>query len=287
MLTYNKKDMRSLYQDLFSGKDPLDLTIYIKGNPNSKESDRGEFPASFERRKMPSFDEQKLSIPGKRMVMATSRSPDDVWTIIYKNRIAARGHFGELQKTLSETPKEIILTPHHGARSLLIASGVALAVGALFVGGLVAGGFMQSVKPSDDQSELNRKLTKYSGEISAIQSTLKSVLERQEVIKTFLVSSALPAAGLQAAGGGQASAGTETSFETRVRRQTEEMEIRQIADLEQRKADLVLRDQELDQLGYTPLHEHRRAVLSSIAVINQRISQLKNKYREGSGLPPA
>ncbi len=285
MLALNEKRLRELVRDVLLGKDTDGLSVMIKGPEILRDEFRPETPVTFERRRVDTTARANavVGFPEKRLIKPSSRSPLDYWTIIYKGSVIAEGQFHELEKSLSDIPKQILSYSLYTAKQIVLIAGGLVVMGVCVLAGF---GVQRILVPRGARE--TRGAQEDARAIAKINSSLATVLERQGAMESLLLSG-VTGYGLQAGAVQEApSQEAETkpavekdfasTFQARINEQLEEMELRQLLDLEQKKSSLILRDKELEDQGCLPLHTERRAIATARASIDRQIDVLKRKF---------
>jgi hypothetical protein len=276
MLTYHQREVKRLFKDILLGKDSQDLTLMIKGPSSTEDKRYNNRVQSYERRKNPLGREAVVSSPETRLLKPTSRSLQDVWVIIYRNRTIAEGPFEDIAKTLQEVPKEIVAPAYGLVTRLLAAAGAVSLLALSFAVGDIAA--YSKKEPAlivlEDRLEKIEHSPKpdVTKEFSGIQSSLDTILDRQETIKSLITLRMLKSAP------SAEKVVSPVSAVSMVNNRLKEADLRQLVDLETRRQDLIMKDDELAQRGFLPPHVDRQNIASAIGALDQKISMLKQKY---------
>ncbi|MFH1995538.1 MAG: hypothetical protein ABIJ27_00905 [Candidatus Omnitrophota bacterium] len=279
MVTFNRSELRGMVCDILKGKASESLTLMIKDGVPKESRLAVVKPAKIERRKNPDGREAVVNSPASRILYPVSRSPRDIWVIIYRNRTVAEGPFDEISRVLQEVPKQLLSAPSVAIKQVVLLGGLAALLAVSFMAGRMLtrsedGHSLNAIAP---QLDALRPLPQanYSKEISRIDRSLEEIIKRQEVLKSLIVSGFIKNAP-QKVEAKEIKQADETGklYDDRVR----DLELKQLLELESQRSDLLLKDQELAGKGYLPLYDHRRTINSSIKTIQQKIGWLKEKY---------
>ncbi|MBI4335088.1 MAG: hypothetical protein HY589_00355 [Candidatus Omnitrophica bacterium] len=277
MAAVNKKGLRKLFRDALTNNKVEDLTLLIKTGAYKETKRVGTLPDTFERRKGHPDGEFIVKSPESRIIKPVSRSPDDIWTIIYQNRIVAQGEFIEVQRALRETFQYIISYPSIVSKVIVFFSGIAaIALVFFFFGYLVS-------RVSTLKSGLARDVN-YARDFERMEKSLNKLIQRQDSLKSALVSvseqltEARKNTAVMKEAAYPAQNYPDLSFGERLKMVGEERDLALLAELRDKKSELLTKDQELDVKGFTALHRDRQQIRNSIKAIDTQIERLRKKY---------
>jgi len=276
MLVCEKRKLEEIIQDILSGKDTPDLTLKIKGDeitPGIKERDRALEGSRFERRHAPvSVDEDALvGNPQKRLIRPDSRSIRDIWTIRYKDELVAKGQFRDLGGILTQIPARLLSKPRQVSRQVTWWLGLVSMAAVSFMAGVMMNRGTPVVPHAVTPQE-------YSRSFNQLDSTLRTILNRQEVLKTMMTTGyAQPKNGMSVPGKKEAPR-QKSDFEARFMQESTDRDLRRLIELEEQRTTLAYKDKEFEQKGYLPTYVERQNINASLNVLNQQIGQIKEKY---------
>lgn len=275
MALINKKGLKQLIRASLSGQKMAGLTLLIKSGPD-KEARLATLPELLEKRRNVIGGEHIVRSPERRIIQSISRSPDDHWTIIYKDKIVAQGAFLEVRQQLQAAFSEVVSYPSFLARQALFYGGIAGILGFFFLGGFVLNSFLAKKKDSgQDFVKLDQSLSSLKQRQDTISEVLDSVSAQiKEAMEKEVKEAAKPR--LSAI-----EPKERMAFSDKLRQATESTDLSQLVSLQAKRKELLMQDEELENKGFMPLHNQRREIKKKIELLERQIYGLKKKY----GLP--
>lgn len=264
MQTLDLKGLKELVRNIILGKKTPNLVVTIKDNETGEESPLGSQPGgAAERRSATDGKEKVIHSPAQRLIKPSSRSPFDIWTVIYNNQVVAKGKFEELKKVLADIPRQIFSMPKIITKQIVSWAGFIALMAACFFAGMRMNGPTET-KTVITEARENPNAEAYRSEAAELRDALRESLERLEVL-TSIASTNLAM---------QQAKPAETHREEPAEdfsKKLKEMELRQLIDLEQKRTALILKDEELNGQGFTEFHIQRRSIAASVETLNKKI----------------
>ncbi|MFC1590332.1 hypothetical protein ACFL42_02420 [Candidatus Omnitrophota bacterium] len=270
MQILNLKGLKKLISNIILGKRTSGLIVTIKNEELKQGRPKNKSPAPADRRKDSESSEQVINSPENRLIRPTSRSPSDIWTVIYKNQVMAKGKFAELVKILTDIPRMVFSAPKVMVRQVLLWLGFVAILGICF---MIGAGMNRPAEPVKIIKEVKTELVMedYSEDIAGLKTALEETKDRLEVL-TSVVSSGM------AKDERKDIAPSKKRPEQEFARKLMEVELNQLISLEQKRTTLIMQDEEFNRQGFTEFHVQRRSLAASIEALEKKIRQIRKKY---------